>query len=515
MGTPIVRALACAALISLALPLGAQRLAIQEKPSQDGVSLSVDSSPRGATVYLNGERVGTTPVSLSGFPPGSYRLELSLDGYKGRIIELNAVDGTLYIVMAELEPRRGLLRVEVSPPGAEILIDGRERAAGIHVLRVGRHRIEARLFGYRTQSREAYVSESFPGFLSFELEKAPFEAEGASFSKPRFDPSAPGALGRTVFTFRVSAPGSGRLSVIAPSGETVSEKDFAFETWGQSFGWDGRGSGGERLEDGEYRFSLEALGDDGTAASLSRAVRIDSSARIEPRSLASGVPGYALCPSPSILPERYAEIGTGISFPLLGSYAAAALPLWSGMRASITRPVQVFASFHGSAGPGADSGIAFNGGLGWRFAERAGASGFEAAAFAQLSAAMPGPLPILPLAEDGTALRLGFPLGFASGPFDAILSPALFAAFPPGARALFGADLSAALGLQAPFGDVHLSANAKYRFGAAFEGPLRAAVDARFIPGFAPCSLGAGFGLDIGLDGSLSPSLSLGLSLLI
>jgi PKD repeat protein len=49
-------------------------------PADTG-SLSVQSTPPGATVWLDGEKAGTTPVRVPGIVPGTHRLVLTLQGY--------------------------------------------------------------------------------------------------------------------------------------------------------------------------------------------------------------------------------------------------------------------------------------------------------------------------------------------------------------------------------------------------------------------------------------------------
>ena len=44
-------------------------------------SLTIRSDPAGANVYLDGEKAGTTPVTLTAVPAGSHRLLLTLQGY--------------------------------------------------------------------------------------------------------------------------------------------------------------------------------------------------------------------------------------------------------------------------------------------------------------------------------------------------------------------------------------------------------------------------------------------------
>ena len=45
-------------------------------------SLTVRSDPAGASVYLDGEKVGTTPVTVRDVAPGSHRLLLTLQGHQ-------------------------------------------------------------------------------------------------------------------------------------------------------------------------------------------------------------------------------------------------------------------------------------------------------------------------------------------------------------------------------------------------------------------------------------------------
>jgi hypothetical protein len=509
-------AFAFAFSLSALLPLGAQESSAKESAIESGVTFSVDSNPRGALVEINGTRVGVTPLTVSGYGSGDYDIVVSLEGHYDRKFRVNAVDKTKYAFFADLEPRRGILRIEAEPLGTEVLIDENLASAGEHLLRVGRHKVTARLFGYETQEQSVLVNDMFTESISFSLEKAKFSVSGASVSRPRFNPSAPGSLGSTVFSFTVSAPGSGTLRIESASGTVVAQKDFEFEDWGQSFRWNGRDLEGGIAALGEYSIVLEARGDDGTESSSTNAVKVDATARIEPRGFSLGLPGYALCPAAAILPKGDGEMGAGASFPLAEDYAFVAFPFWTGFRLSLSDFIETYLTINSAAGPGAGSGIAVSGGLKWQFLKRGPSGGFDGSAYAGGLAAMPGPLEAVDIAANGSALKLGLPITLSRGFFDLSLSPEFSLAFPTAGQALPLASLSAALGLQAPFGDVHLSANARYRIGAAsLDGPILAAIDARFVPSWAPVSFGIGFGLGIGSGGEIRPSLSASLSLLI
>lgn len=493
--------------------LGAQA---KESPVDSGVSLFIDSNPRGATVEINDSRAGVTPLSLAGYAPGSYSIRLSLAGYRDRLLELNAVAKTKYSYVVDLEPRLGTLVIEASPSDAAILFDGEASRAGTQLRRIGVHRISARRFGFETQERTVYLDEAAPQTVSLSLPKADFALSGASVSRRRFNPLALGSLGGTVFSFAVSAPGSGTLAVSSGSGTAVVERDFVFTDWDQSFRWDGRDRTGAPVPEGTYAISVKARGEDGIEASIEDSVRVDASARIEPRSLSSGSSGYALCPAAAVLPAGDGELATGLSIPLSADYSAAVLPFWTGFRFSLVESLELFASVHGAIGTGASSGLALSGGAKWQFLDRGRARGFDAAAFVSGVAALPGPLSQIPMADSGSSLRLALPCSATIGFLDSSLAPEFSLSFPASSRAVPKASLSAAIGFQAPFGDVHLSANAKYAIGGtSLDGPIRTALDARFLSTWAPLSLGAGLGLAIDQDGSLQPSLSLSLSLLI
>ena len=53
----------------------------ESKPSAVALSLTVRSSPQGATVLLNQRRMGKTPLTLK-VAPGTYRMTISRSGYK-------------------------------------------------------------------------------------------------------------------------------------------------------------------------------------------------------------------------------------------------------------------------------------------------------------------------------------------------------------------------------------------------------------------------------------------------
>jgi len=80
-----------------------------EAPPPAEATLEVDSSPRGAEVYVDGGREGRTPLSLA-VRPGRHEVELRLPGYAPYRATVNARPGERVRVFARLVPsprRRG------------------------------------------------------------------------------------------------------------------------------------------------------------------------------------------------------------------------------------------------------------------------------------------------------------------------------------------------------------------------------------------------------------------------
>jgi len=117
-------------------------LAIDELPAatpvatdvteQPGGILSIESEPIGASVLVNGAKLGLTPLEIFELELGSYTVRLEMAGYEPEELsaELNADNprATLSVPLkgeAPPQPQLGVLRVTSTPPGAQVLLDGK------------------------------------------------------------------------------------------------------------------------------------------------------------------------------------------------------------------------------------------------------------------------------------------------------------------------------------------------------------------------------------------------------
>lgn len=83
-------------------------------------SINIDSSPIGATVYLNGRKVGVTPITVENIDPGTYEIRLVKSGYKEVITRVTVVAGELTNVFVMLEKQKFELPQWLLPFGSGV-----------------------------------------------------------------------------------------------------------------------------------------------------------------------------------------------------------------------------------------------------------------------------------------------------------------------------------------------------------------------------------------------------------
>jgi hypothetical protein len=70
--------------------------------AQDGL-IRVESEPRGARIYLDGDNIGTTPDSIRRIVPGTHKVEVKMNGYKDWSKMVDVVAGEEGFLTAKLE----------------------------------------------------------------------------------------------------------------------------------------------------------------------------------------------------------------------------------------------------------------------------------------------------------------------------------------------------------------------------------------------------------------------------
>jgi hypothetical protein len=111
-------------------------------------SLTVESTPAGATISVNGRNVGKAPLSLRGLPVGTLELSARLDGYEGADATVTISDGDTTSSSLTLPRSMGVLSVSmpkdavmtVSSAGA---VQKKVQGPGIAILPAGDYDVEA------------------------------------------------------------------------------------------------------------------------------------------------------------------------------------------------------------------------------------------------------------------------------------------------------------------------------------------------------------------------------------
>lgn len=90
-------------------------------------TLSLVSLPEGARFYVNDEFRGKTQVTVSSLKPGTYKVRAELDGYGTVERDVELANGASRREEFRLSNVMGRLEIRTSPPGTQVLLDGRAR----------------------------------------------------------------------------------------------------------------------------------------------------------------------------------------------------------------------------------------------------------------------------------------------------------------------------------------------------------------------------------------------------
>ncbi len=139
--------------------IGSVTFYVRERPQV--ASLTVNTVPSGASVYLDGILRGQTPVTIS-TNPGTHTLKISLPGYKTKSLTISLRSGERRSISYTLQRvvQYGTLKVESSPSGAKVYVDGRYKGVtptSISNVSVGTHKVKVVKSGYQTWIEDVYV----------------------------------------------------------------------------------------------------------------------------------------------------------------------------------------------------------------------------------------------------------------------------------------------------------------------------------------------------------------------
>jgi serine/threonine protein kinase len=125
------------------------RVAETTTPASTHASLKIDSSPRGAAIFVRGEPTGlVTPATLTSVSPGEVEVRIELAGHTPASHRFNLKPGETASHQFALGSEMGRVVLSGLPAGANILIKDNEYQAGdVIPLPAGRHEVTILLDG--------------------------------------------------------------------------------------------------------------------------------------------------------------------------------------------------------------------------------------------------------------------------------------------------------------------------------------------------------------------------------
>jgi PKD repeat protein len=190
-------------------------------------SLSVSSTPSGASVYIDTVYQGTTPVTIPQLAPGSHTVQLTLTGYtdySGRVtvtagptshlnipltqnpspsITIPTSSGSIGSTIPTSSGSIGSLQISTNPSGATIILDGRNKGntpATFSDLSTGSHKINFTKSGYWDFSQDITVAAGKTTPVNVNLVARLQPSPSPTGSIPIPTPYQPGSGGSIIIT---------------------------------------------------------------------------------------------------------------------------------------------------------------------------------------------------------------------------------------------------------------------------------------------------------------------------
>ena len=234
-----------------------------EKPLTQNkeTSLVIETNVTGASVYINNNYRGTTPLTIKNLTEGKYKVRIEKAHYDTKTIYVKVRKGQQRCYYVELERITGKLLFSVTPGNATISCDGSTVNSNPITVDEGSHTITVRCFGYNTWSSSVSVYRNMLRRVSVQLDEAAFAITAIKASRASFNPRNAGSLGTTTINFSVTAPAAGTLTICDQYGSVVWTASYVrFTTWDYAASWDGRTQSGAYAVDGIYTATLSSEG---------------------------------------------------------------------------------------------------------------------------------------------------------------------------------------------------------------------------------------------------------------
>lgn len=136
---------------------------LEERPPETG-SAQITTEPAGATVLVDGEPRGATPLTLEALTPGAHIVELTLEGYENQRRVVTIEPGVRAEVSAALtrgQPQPGRIVVRANRDDAFVQVDGLSRGRApltLENVQPGRHPVRVLVQGATPYESECVIT---------------------------------------------------------------------------------------------------------------------------------------------------------------------------------------------------------------------------------------------------------------------------------------------------------------------------------------------------------------------
>jgi hypothetical protein len=159
---------------TLSVTLGKPTVSV-DIPVQPG-GMNLQSVPDGASLMVNGEYRGKTPLTIGDLSPGTYAVTFSRFGYRELSVQVPVEPGKIAEVTATLQPKTGTLAINSTPPGARVLLDGINAGLSPVVLAnisAGNHTVVLEKDGYIAAARQLIIPAGQVSSVEVSLDSVP------------------------------------------------------------------------------------------------------------------------------------------------------------------------------------------------------------------------------------------------------------------------------------------------------------------------------------------------------
>jgi formylglycine-generating enzyme required for sulfatase activity len=138
-------------------------------PADGGLILTSD--PDGATVSIDGEFAGQTPLEIELEPGMDHRISVSKSGHDTTSDTIRLASGQTREIHVSLDAQYGEIEIVGEPTDAELFIDGKSQGSVSQTVRLTAvpHELEVRKAGYETFRRSITPRPGFPQALEVKL----------------------------------------------------------------------------------------------------------------------------------------------------------------------------------------------------------------------------------------------------------------------------------------------------------------------------------------------------------